>query len=437
MTPKHLLPSSSPSSPSKKRRHSTGVPSSPFSFASSSLSTPYPSCPSDSPSNPFGRTRTWNLLQALPPPTSFSQHLPLRFQYIKRGVPREALEGIYRVVQVPQSYTLVHLKSLIGFLFGGAYGQVPPEDDEGDAHVFEAKKSVTVYAATFRPGQIMYGDTWAYSSSALDPYLYYPDWEAEDDSLDIKAREDDERQWTAEEDMTVAHVWPDGGDTGRGIVYKHSSHLQIHITINTTPIHSRRGKGNLPHVFSACGLVYLDEPREEDNLEDEDRTAKLDPANWNEPENAFTQYYGETAILPLAFSGYGDKENAENSSIGAVPELSFSSSPLRPSSAFSSPSLATPSSSGRSPRIGSVLRSSPGHSFPKYTPAPRASQRKRIRHLQHRIGTLTRGLHAEEERAKGKGKPKPKPYDRWKKKRTVVDSDEPAPGRRARSEEIM
>ncbi|KAJ7154750.1 hypothetical protein C8R46DRAFT_443052 [Mycena filopes] len=125
----------------------------------------------------------------------------------------------------------------------------------------------------------MYGDTWAYSSSALDPYLYYPDWEAEDDSLDIKAREDDERQWTAEEDMTVAHVWPDGGDTGRGIVHKHSSHLQIHITINTTPIHSRRGKGNLPHVFSACGLVYLDEPMEEDNLEDEDRAAKLDPAN--------------------------------------------------------------------------------------------------------------------------------------------------------------
>ncbi|KAJ7707830.1 hypothetical protein B0H16DRAFT_1633432 [Mycena metata] len=431
MPPKSLRSSSPSSSPSKRRRHSTGVPGSPFPFPSSSSPfPPYPSGPSDSPSNPFGRTRTWNLLQALPPPTSFSQHLPLRFQYIKRGVPREELQGIYRVVQVPQSYTLVHLKSLIGFLFGGAYGQVPPDDDEGDAHVFEAKKSVAVYAASFRPGQIMYGDTWAYSSSALDPYLYYPDWEAEDDSLDSKAKEDDERQWTAEEDMTIAHVWPEGGDTSRGIVYKHAPNLQIHITINTTPIQSRRGKGNLPHVFSACGLVYLRDPVEEDDLEEEDRTAHLDPENWNEPEHVFAEYYGETTVLPLAFSGYGDKENT------TMPELSFSSSPLRPSSSFSSsPSVATPSSSGRSSTHISVFRSSPGNGFPKYTPAPRASQRKRIRHLQHRIGTLTRGLHAEEERAaKAKAKPKPKPYDRPKKKKRVVDSEERE--RRAGSEEI-
>ncbi|KAJ7931226.1 hypothetical protein B0H13DRAFT_2651573 [Mycena leptocephala] len=424
MTPKHPLRSSSPSSePPRKRRHTTGVPSSPFSFSYPyiSSSSPYPTGPSDSPSNPFGRTRTWNLLQALPPPTSFSKHLPLRFQYVKRGVPRETLEGIYRVVQVPQSYTLVHLRSLIGFLFGGAYGQRPPDPEEDEAipgHVFELKDALSVYPSSYKPGQIMCGTTWVHSSSVLDPYLYYPDWES-DDEPGPKAHDnqeedvDDERKWTAEEDLTVAHVWPEGGDTKRGIVYKHAPNLQIHITINTTTIESRRGKGNLPHVFTACGLVYLDDPAEEDNLEEEDRTAMLDPDNWNDPENAFAKYYRGNVILP-----FGYEQEASGSS-PSVPSLTFSSSPLRSSSSSSSPSVAT------SPRVR-AFGSSP-RSFPKYTPAPRPSQRKRIRHLQHRIGTLTR-LHAEDEKH-GRAKP-------YRPKKKPVRKAYENRERRAASEEV-
>ncbi|KAJ7698626.1 hypothetical protein B0H17DRAFT_1050228 [Mycena rosella] len=386
MAPKHALGSSSPSSePPKKRRHTTGGSSdSPFSYPyiPSTPSTPYPSCPSDSPSNPFGRTHTWNLLQDLPQPTSFSKHLPLRFQYLKRGVPRETLDGIYRVVQVPQSYTLVHLKSLIGFLFGGAYGQIPPDAEEEEAHMFEMKKRVSVYSSSFRPGQIKYGSTWAYSSSVLDPYLYYPDWETDDDPAS-EARDDDasqaeesdvedERKWTAEEDLTIAHVWPEGGDIARGIVYQHSPTLQVHVTINTMPIKSRRGKGNLPHVFSACGLVFLDPPTKHDRLEPEDCTAELDPSNWNEPVDKFAEYYSENTVLP--FAGYSKEADASMTSL----TFSSSSSPARPSS-----SLAP------SPASASRVRASPS-CFPKYTPAPRPAQRKRIRHLQHRIGTLTR-----------------------------------------------
>ncbi|KAJ6532730.1 hypothetical protein DFH09DRAFT_1370224 [Mycena vulgaris] len=403
MTPKHhLLRSSSPSSePPKKRRHTTGAPSSPFSYpyTPSTSSTPYPSCPSDSPSNPFGRTHTWNLLQALPPSTSFSKHLPLRFQYLKRGVPRETLDGIYRVVQVPQSYTLVHIKSLIGFLFGGAYGQVPPDAEEEEAHMFELKKGMSVYSSSFRPGQIKYGSTWAYSSSVLDPYLcptdddLVPDARDKGEDLDVE----DERKWTAEEDITVAHVWPEGGDITRGIVYQHSPTLQIHITINTMPIKSRRGKGNLPHVFSARGLVFLDEPTEEDPLEPEDRTAELDPSNWNEPADKFADYYGETTILP--FAGYQDASSSE-------PSLTFSSSPTRASSS----SLAT------SPAAAPVFAPSPGR-FPKYTPAPRPAQRKRIRHLQHRIGTLTRAHVDDEDDAPPPYRPKKKPVRRAHKDR--------------------
>jgi hypothetical protein len=225
MTPKHGLRSRSPSSePPKKRRHTTGDPSSsPFSYPYIPSTPSYPPHPADSPSNPFGRTHAWNLLQDLPPPTSFSKHLPLRFQYLKRGVPRETLEGIYRVVQVPQSYTLVHLKSLIGFLFGGAYGQTPLADED-EAHMFEAKKSVSVYPSSFKPGQIKQGRTWAWASSVLDPYLYYPDWTADEEAREGGPHagdpdEEDERKWTAEEDLTVAHVWPEGGDVTRAIVY--------------------------------------------------------------------------------------------------------------------------------------------------------------------------------------------------------------------------
>ncbi|KAJ7199598.1 hypothetical protein GGX14DRAFT_661429 [Mycena pura] len=423
--PKHRLRSSSPSSePPKKRRHTTGIPSSPFSPFSFSYpyipsSTSYPSRPSDSPSNPFGRTRTWNLLQSLPPETSFSKHLPLRFQYVKRGAPRETLEGIYRIVQVPQSYTLVHLKNLIGFLFGGAYGQIPPDPEEDDAipsHVFEVKDGITLYRSSVKPGQIMCGNTWAYSSSVLDPYLYSPDWEPEDGS-DSKSRDiseteaaagskgrdipdddvdDDERKWTAEEDITIAHVWPEGGDINRGIIYKHSPQLQIHITINTTKIESRRGRGNLPHVFSACGLVYLEDPVEEDDLE-EDRTALLDPENWNEPDNAFATYYNRTAILP--FAGY----ERSNGSSRSIPSLTFSSSPLRASSSSAAVSSPLHAASSSFPAVRIFGSSPESLGFPKFTPAPRPSQRKRIRHLQRRIGTLTR-MHAEDEK---RGRPRP------------------------------
>ncbi|KAF8170316.1 hypothetical protein K438DRAFT_1982826 [Mycena galopus ATCC 62051] len=429
MTPKHRLRSSSPSSePPKKRRNTTGAPSSPFSFSYPYISSS-PACPSDSPSNPFGRTHTWNLLQALPPPTSFSKHLPLRFQYIKRGVSRETLEGIYRVVQVPQSYTLLHLKSLIGFLFGGAYGQVPPNADDDEAvpgHVFELKNDMSLYASSYRPGQILCGTTWTYSSSALDPYLYYPDWESEE-GPSSKAREtpeedgDDERKWTAEEDLTVAHVWPEGGDIARGIVYKHAPNLQIHITINTTTIEARRGKGNLPHVFSACGLVYLDEPAEEDEVEEEDRIALLHPDNWNEPDGAFAKYYHQHAMLPTLT--YTQERQEASGSSATAPSLTFSS-PVRPSSSAysSSPSCASSSSS---PRVR-VFHSSPGNlNFPTHTPAPRPSQRKRIRYLQHRIGTLTRKEH-------GRGPPeRPK-----KKKATRKEEMDENRERRAYSEEV-
>ncbi|KAJ7201711.1 hypothetical protein GGX14DRAFT_699416 [Mycena pura] len=410
MTPKHSLPRSPSSEPSRKRQH-TGSSHSPSSscLSLSRPTTPYPARPFDSPSNPFGRTRAWNLIQDLPPPTSFAKHLPLRFQYVRRGVARETLEGVYRVVQVPQSYTLVHVKCLIAFLFGGAYGQGAPHTEKGKvgpAYMFELMKNMVVYSSVFRPGQIKYGTTWAYASSVLNPYLYCPDWESEDgdepasrNTPEPEIREEqveDERKWMAEEDVTVAHVWPEGGDSSRGMIYQHDANLQVHVTINTMPIKSRRGKDNLPHVFSACGLVYIDEPDEDDDLEEEDQTASLDPSNWNEPKDKFARYYNKNTILP--FPTYGGEANSSSTSL----DLTFSSSSPRHASSSSLPSLPSPHFSRQghfsesSPRVCVARTGSSPLRRPKHTPAPRPSQRKRILHLQRRIGALTR-VRAEDE----------------------------------------
>ncbi|KAG6840147.1 hypothetical protein C0991_008584 [Blastosporella zonata] len=194
--------------------------------------TPYPSRPLDSPTNPVGRKRTKNLAHSLPAPTSFSKHLPLRFQFVQPdGSPR--MGGIYRIVQVPLSYTFVHLRCLIAFLFGGGFG-----DEREDKHLFEVKKKMSMYAVTYKPGQIRQGFTAFKLSTARDPCRYKP--ESDEESLfedDVTPTEDgadtarvvsdseepeiDEPTWTweLEEEFTLAHAWSRGADLACGIIY--------------------------------------------------------------------------------------------------------------------------------------------------------------------------------------------------------------------------
>ncbi|KAF8223448.1 hypothetical protein L208DRAFT_1411828 [Tricholoma matsutake] len=212
------------------------------SYSSSTTRTPFPSRPFDSPSNPFGRKRIRALTHTLPPPTSFSQHLPLRFQLVRPGIsPR--LGGVYRVVQVPLSYTFVHLRCLIAFLYGG--GCVV---DNEDRHLFEVVKRAAVYNQSYKPCQIKSGVTVVKLSSVRDPCRYRP--EGDEDALgdgdgDANVGEGDESEaertddceegkgwiWAEEEDFTLAHAWPRGGDISRGIIYvRHLSLAYPHQT---------------------------------------------------------------------------------------------------------------------------------------------------------------------------------------------------------------
>lgn len=184
---------------------------------------PLPFRPLDSPSNPFGRKRTHALTRSLPAPTSFSKHLPLRFQLVRPGLsPR--LGGTHRIVQVPLSYTFVHLRCLIAFLYGEGYA--PPQQDR---HLFEVQKRLVMYSPTYKPGQIRSGVTTVKLSSARDPCRYRPEVDEDafmtqsdasgEDSPAEDAEETEGWVWEAEEHFTLAHAWPRGGDLARGIVY--------------------------------------------------------------------------------------------------------------------------------------------------------------------------------------------------------------------------
>ncbi|GLB39189.1 hypothetical protein LshimejAT787_0603510 [Lyophyllum shimeji] len=235
--------------------------------------TPYPARPRDSPSNPVGRKRPRTLVHSLPPPTSFSKHLPLRFQFVRPGVsPR--MGGIYRIVQVPLSYTFVQLRCLIAFLFGGGHG-----DEREDRHLFEVKKKIVLYAQTYKPGQIRSGYTATRLSSARDPCRYRPqvdeDALLDDEGTEEKSWNDVERvleedtdegegndedpswTWEPEEEFTVGHAWSRGGDLSRGIVYHHNETTAVHITLNTSPLPRRSGISNTPYVFSGRGRVRI------------------------------------------------------------------------------------------------------------------------------------------------------------------------------------
>jgi hypothetical protein len=238
MSKRRFLELSSPSSsPIPKRRHlAILLPSSP-STNDDIPHTPYAlyrSIPSDSPTNPFGRKPSLKL--TLPHQTPFSKHLAFRFQFIRDGAQRKDREGVYRIAQVPLNYTFRHLHKLLYFLFDGPVAPSTTTNSvsakrkrkdgkqEEFGHLFEAQKSVVVYSLAHKPGQIKSGRTWAKLSSVRDPYRYREDEASERDDNDVDSDGDNkseiaEWKWEAEEDLTLAHVWPHGPDLSKAIVY--------------------------------------------------------------------------------------------------------------------------------------------------------------------------------------------------------------------------
>ncbi|KAG2139250.1 hypothetical protein DEU56DRAFT_324469 [Suillus clintonianus] len=280
----------------KRRQLSSLPPSSPFTSTSSLRATPRTPCsirnwkvPSDSPTNPFGRIRRLTTSTTLPRPSSYGKHLPLRFQLIRPdgdGRSHANKDGVYRVVQVPLTYTLGHLRKLIKFVFqpakesemGGSYhfrraarhasipwyarhpssykGKEPALDfDLEPGHLFEVQKDIEIS----RSGEIIRGMTTVKSSTLRDPY-HYPGNGSEGSLLDAEDGEDDVWRWEAEEDFQLSQLWAPGGDIKKGIIYHHDSTTQIHITMNTKKIPGRKGVGNKPYLFMAWGSIDLFAP---------------------------------------------------------------------------------------------------------------------------------------------------------------------------------
>ncbi|KAI0340394.1 hypothetical protein BDW22DRAFT_417871 [Trametopsis cervina] len=301
-------PESSPS-PSTRRfklSYATSSPTrastskQPFTPRSHHVNNTPHSAPSDSPSNPFGLKRSLLALD-LPRVTSFGQHIPLRLQVATDADARvSSLKrnrgGIYRVVQVPKTYTFRHLHKLILYLFASdmhapnsTKAQPPPhrtqdtllsskrptvlsrkaagkarahpETATWGGHYFEVQKQITIFPETKRPGVIQPGSkTVAKLSSVRDRQLfrdlYDPYANASTFLPTTLEDEDTDREdwtWEAEDDFTLSHVWPNLPEMEKGIVYHHSPSVCIHITVNTLPIPVRKGRGNTPFVFLAQG----------------------------------------------------------------------------------------------------------------------------------------------------------------------------------------
>ncbi|KAF5389697.1 hypothetical protein D9757_006054 [Collybiopsis confluens] len=361
---KRRADSPTPTSPSRfsKRRKRNMPPSSPeysspaYSAYFSSSYSSYPSSsnlslshlplfPSDSPTNPFGRTRTLNT--SLPQKTTFGRHLPLRFQFLRHGVKRDfnnvddpsGREGIYRIVQVPLNYTFQHLRALVAFLFGGRFIDLVEEGedaDEDDGHLFEIREGVVMYSKHYLPGTIKKSETVVRLSNSKDPYRYKGKWDYENgwkeegefsnhgnegkDDEGSEAEGETNVKWEAEEDYTLGHVWKPAlrgqcPDDKTAIVYLHPSDCspahptQVQITLHKDKIPIRRGIGNTPYVFEGRGHVFLNtgdananEFDEEEVEGEEDLEMDIDPDSWNDPESAFKDFLvGCLKISPPCF----------------------------------------------------------------------------------------------------------------------------------------
>ncbi|KAG6333950.1 hypothetical protein ID866_5133 [Astraeus odoratus] len=350
----------------KRRQLSYSLPPSSPCAPSSSFATPRTpawTVPADSPTNPFGRIRRFTQGTTLPPPTSFSKHLPLRLQLIHPGADGRDLrrDGVYRIVQVPLNYTLAHLRKLIAYVFEPATDEEivvaynlrrasnhlslnmpsnkskgknkePPSPAVPVGHLFEVQKQVELGQA----GNITSGRTWAKSSTVRDPY-HYPGNDP-GDTLFIDD-ESDEWRWVAEEDLQLTKVWPKGGNLTRAIIYHHDAHTQIHITVNTKKIPPRKGVGNKPFLFLTYGSLSLSDP--ESTL----RLGSIDTTRWNRI-GAYERFLKAEAERDNIARGL-DEDLDEDAEGEIDPVLSSATLPLYELS--SSPFLASESSNPVTP----------------------------------------------------------------------------------------
>ncbi|KAH8101868.1 hypothetical protein BXZ70DRAFT_1007108 [Cristinia sonorae] len=308
--------------PPAKRLQTDLLGSSPFSSRTSTTSTPRTpfSIPSDSPSNPFGLKKSLVALD-LPPPISFGKHVVLRFQFVEEQLPMTTLTPrrgprkpatVFRIVQVPTSYTFRHLHKLIFYLFASdverhhsvrpptpraakgkakavsralSLAKVPSSGkrripagpalqlvasslsrpDAWRGHVFEVyrgdKEHRLVSGEEETNGIVIprNGRLWRKLSSVRERHIFRDLYDAAETSskLDDGADSDEEEDWAweAEDDFELAKLWPKGPSLRRAIIYRHNPHISIHIANHQGTVPYRKGIGNLPFVFQSQGTA--------------------------------------------------------------------------------------------------------------------------------------------------------------------------------------
>lgn len=176
---------------------------------------------------------------------------------------RREREGVYRVVQVPTNYTFRHLHKLILFLFASdiqhchlakaapifarlqqSSSKLPATlsnkvagkaretsgataSQSWGGHYFEVQKQVALYPESKKPGVIKPGGkTWAKLSSIRERRLFRDLTNPHADvvaplppTLEDEDVDKEEWTWEAEDDFTLAHVWPKGPTLDKGIIY--------------------------------------------------------------------------------------------------------------------------------------------------------------------------------------------------------------------------
>ncbi|KAH9943518.1 hypothetical protein B0H21DRAFT_748796 [Amylocystis lapponica] len=309
----------------------------------------------------------------------------------------------------------------------GADTQIP----DGWTHFFDVRTGISLYNGAYKPGVIKPGSGRTYTRLSsvrerrLFPHLYEEvhgagtSADADEDVTGCAGSsgraegddEDEEEQqgwiWEAEDDFTVAHVWPNGPELDRAIIYHHLPGVAVHITINTMRLPPRKGVGNKPYVFrarrSARGCIriaHLDAirlatlpVRAAPHVPPDDDA--LDPsAEWDEAQQI--RRWNSTH----AFARLLEREGARE---GALCRAASPSPPLSPTRALSPLPRASPASSPTSLRelaLGSSPASvsdaadadlpDPLVALPSTTPYPaHPAARRRIARAGRALARLT------------------------------------------------
>ncbi|OBZ77523.1 hypothetical protein A0H81_02496 [Grifola frondosa] len=389
-------------------------------------------------------------------------------------------EDIFRIVQVPKNYSFRLLHMLVLFLFAAdarlherrrtirsktASGRLGPlrvvggpskpttrkVDTKGNdkaarssripgssapssnstsqknnaGHVFDVYKNVELYSNSYKPGVVktkaskstLYARLSSVRERRLFPDIYEQSNDGSGGDEETEGEdEDDGWTWEAEDDFTLSHVWVDGPDLKKGIIYvcllsrlirfsrltllqHHTPTTEIHITINQTRLPPRKGIGNKPFVFRAHNHAHG--AVRASNLAS--THASIRETCEQGPDDQDGEYDAKHLMLWNAYNAFTEFLERETERERALrrPLISRESSPAAPSSSPTRtrrgspfPLLFSPDSSPVA--LSNVSLQPDAYTLPLQTPFPKhPAHRRRVARALRRLEKLTQSGLAE------------------------------------------